>query len=237
MFALIALVPETDSAEVDVTAPLNTALPVMVSAAELPLIAFAVTVEAVIVLAALSSKGPSNVTVAAPGIVTFDCKLMLPLCDAPPKLILVKFVPSKEISLLKMSSVDEPASLDPPTLMTLDVVVGLSTKVPITSTLADQLISLAVKLKLPILLKAAVMLIVPVPAFKVRSFVPPAIALAIEILPLLALESIETFVVIASDLPEPPKVMAPAPAVVLLVIIEPANEILLGVDGLNAPPE
>lgn len=108
---------------------------------------------------------------------------------------------------------------------------------PVPSILADQLISLPVKLKLPILLRAEVMLIVPVPASNVRAFPPPEIVLAIVILPLLALVLMVKLVVIARVVFASPKVTLPAPAVVLLVTIEPASVIALGLEGAKAPPE
>lgn len=111
-------VPETDNVDNDVTAPLNIALPTIDKADELPLIALAVTVEAVIVLAELSTKGPSKVTDAEPGAVKLPCKLILPVCEAPPKVMLVKLVPRSAISPLKISSTLEPASVEPPTLIT-----------------------------------------------------------------------------------------------------------------------
>ena len=118
MLAAIDVVPDTLKVVVEVIAPLNTALPTTDNADELPLIALAVTVDAVIVLAALSTKGPSKVTDAVPGTVKLPCKLILPVCEPLPKVMLVKLVPSRLISLLKISSVVEPASDVPPTLMT-----------------------------------------------------------------------------------------------------------------------
>ena len=118
MLAPRDVVPETLKVDVEVIAPLNIALPTTDNDDELPLIALAVTVEAVIVLAALSNNGPSKVTDAEPGAVKLPCKLILPVCEPLPKVMLVKFVPSRLISPLKISSVVEPASDVPPTLMT-----------------------------------------------------------------------------------------------------------------------
>ena len=105
MLAPIDVVPDTLNVVVEVIAPFNTALPTKDNADELPLIAFAVTVDAVIVLAAFSTNGPSKVTDAVPGAVKLACKLILPAWEALPKVILVKLLPSRLISLLKISSV------------------------------------------------------------------------------------------------------------------------------------
>ena len=87
----------------------------------------------------------------------------------------------------------------------------------------------------PIPVSAAVIEIVPVPEFKVSAFVSPSIALEIVIVPLLALLlSVKSaFKVTGLELP---KVMLPAPAELVLVVIVPPKLNDDGDVGANAPP-
>ena len=117
------------------------------------------------------------------------------------------------------------------------VVVGLSVKTPVPSRVEDQSTLLALKVIAPIPVKAAVIEIVPVPALAVRSLPAPAIALAIVIVPLLALLLSVKFEFNVTDVLESPKVIEPAPALLLLVVIVPPKLSEDGLEGANAPPE
>ena len=134
-----------------------------------------------------------------------------------------------------ISSVLAPASVASPTLITLVVVVGLSVNKPVPEIVADQSISFAVKLKFPMPVNAWVMEIVPVPAFSDKALPPPAMALAIEILPLLALllsvkSSSNVIVVLPS-----PSAINPTPAVALDVVMVPASWSALEKLGAKPP--
>ncbi|CAM3793985.1 hypothetical protein POBR111598_09995 [Polynucleobacter brandtiae] len=149
----------------------------------------------------------------------------------------VKVFPSNASSAAVISNVEVPASLVMPTLITLVIVVGFRINVPVPAIAADQFISFAVKLKLPIPLKADAIDIVPVPAFNVSDLPAPEIAveLAIVILALLAL------VLIVKPAPRliavftSPNVMLPP--VKALVMTVPPKLIEDGADSANAPPE
>jgi hypothetical protein len=88
-------------------------------------------------------------------------------------------------------------------------------------------------------LNAEVMEIDPVPALRVKAFPPPAIVaeLAIVISELLALVFTVRPAPSVTAVFASPRVTAPFPAVVLLVMIVPAKLKVAGRLGLNTPPE
>ena len=145
--------------------------------------------------------------------------------------------PKRANSAEVRSNVDAPASFVAPTLITLVAVVGFSVNVPVPAIAADQLISLAVKLRLPIPLKADVIEIVPVPALRVKALPAPAIVaeLAIVIFELLALELMVKPAPNVTAVLASPKVTAPEET--WLVVIVPAKLSVAGELGANAPPE
>ncbi len=151
----------------------------------------------------------------------------------------VNVLPKRPSSEARISKVDVSASLAAPRLMILVAVVGFNINVPVPAIAADQLISFAVKLKLPIPLSAEVMDIVPVPAFRVSAFPAPVIVaeLAMVILELLALVLIVKPAPNVTAVLTSPSVTAPFPAVVLLVMIVPAKLRVAGDVGAKAPPE
>lgn len=135
---------------------------------------------------------------------------ILPLCDMPPKVTPLKVLPNKANLAAVMSKVLAPTSLEPPTLITLVVVVGFKLRVPVPAMEAVQPISLPMKLKAPMPLKAEVMEMVPVPAFNVSAFPAPAIVaeLAKVMLELLVLELIVVSASKTTDVSASPRVIA-----------------------------
>jgi hypothetical protein len=102
---------------------------------------------------------------------------------------------------------------------------------------ADQSISLPVKTRLPIPLKAEVIEIDPVPALRVKALPAPAIVaeLAIVIFELLALVLTVKPAPNVTAVLESPKVTAPEET--WLVVIVPAKLNVDGEVGAKAPPE
>ena len=160
-------------------------------------------------------------------------------------MIKVKFVPNKSNCALVISKVLVPASLAPSKLITREFVVVCNVNDPTPPIAVLQIISLPAKLRLPILLRASVTEIDPVPALRVSALLAPdtrpLIALLIVILPLLAVLLSDTSAAMSKVTPLPPSVMEPAPAVANEVVNVPAKvtEVgppSVGVNKLNALP-
>ena len=171
--------------------------------------------------------------------------MIAPLCDPLPTVIKVKFVPNKSNCALVISKVLAPASLAPSKLITREFVVVCNVNDPTPPIAVLQIISLPAKLRLPILLRASVTEIDPVPALRVSALLAPdtrpLIALLIVILPLLAVLLSDTSAAMSKVTPLPPSVMEPAPAVANEVVNVPAKvtEVgppSVGVNKLNALP-
>ena len=157
----------------------------------------------------------------------------------------MKFVPNKSNWALVISKVLAPASLAPSRLITREFVVACSVSAPTPPIAALQAILLPVKVRLPILLRAPVIEIEPVPALRVSALLAPDTnpfsALLIVILPLLAVLLSDTSAAMSKVTPLPPRVIEPAPAVANVVVKVPAKVTdvgppSVGVNTLNALP-